>query len=586
LELLKKYLLFLVIPVVFSLIIIDVYADSFARPDSSTLLWSVAVGLPPCSTLSPHLCVDEPRRDDSDFIRSVRLGNGVTQTQTMTLSNIPDPFQSTGHVLSYTIREGNQGTNPVGFSIALRESQRTIATFTHAQGTLSPSTFTLFQQTLTNTQADSITNYNNLELTLTAFCTSGCSNAGSARESVDVSWIEFKVVIIPIQPPVLNSVTAINYNTLQLSWTEPADKSRIISYTIERNSGSGFVPVVTVGVGTTSILDSGLQGDTLYTYRIKSNAINETSPPSNELSQRTPPEPPKTPPPKVEISAENVGKAILVKWIIPLDETSNSIGYKWVLQRIIDEKTFTDIANGERNLVDKPLENGKQIEYYLDKIVSLGVTYSYRIIFSSVDGRDNTVSDATVSVFIPSESSFILKSKGTLLETTRVITPRNGGITKVVMPTLDIFNNAFAETGGLSPLITSSVNPKDEPYLFSLSPIPSPVSGHTCEQALEIIYKRNNGNLGQDLTVFATILEDQTIVRNQHLYDSVEISNSGDHIFNYWWVIPPSEQMIVDFTNLEVQLDIDSSDTINPFDYRSLSIYQVNLYVPESNQVC
>jgi len=241
--------------------------------------------LPPCTDLTTFECTNESIRDDTDYIQTTGLGNSGSDSQFYTLSNIPDPLQSTGHVLRYTLREGNEGTNPVGFQIILRQSATVIATFTHAQGSL-PTSFTLFQQTLTNTQADSITNYNNLELTLIGSCTIGCGNNPSQRERVAVSWVEF-AVITGVSPPTLNTVNVLSPTSLRLGWTEPLDTSSVLSYNIERDDGLGFSIVGNVPIGTTTFDDTNLIPDSLYRYRLVSVGSSGNSIPSNEISQTT-----------------------------------------------------------------------------------------------------------------------------------------------------------------------------------------------------------------------------------------------------------------------------------------------------------
>lgn len=730
--------------------VLDIYADSFARPDSSPgVRWVNGIGGGTCTDLLTHNCVNEVTRDDATYIQTTALGNGGSDNQIFTLSNIQDPLQSTGHILRYTVREGNQGTNPVGFTITLRQGATTIATFTHAQGSL-PTTFTLFQQTLTPSQADAITDYNNLELTLNGFCTVGCANQPAAREIVAVSWVEFAVVT-QIQPPILTNISVVSSTALQLFWTEPLSTTGILTYNIERSSGgSPFTVIGNVPVGTTTFVNGGLIPNTSYTYRLVSVGSSGSSIPSNQLTQTTsvfitpsdfsrpdssnglrwvdgigitctglnnylcvdesvrddsdyiqtiglgqngldtqyftmsdvvkPTQPlthilrytlgeanqgtnpvefeiilrqgpavianwihpagtipstitlyerqltqqqvstitdynaleltllgrcngscsnsnrekiiitwieleiiPLVPTPT--LSSNYIGRANQVSWIIPPSSTINNEQYRWTLQRDVDSSGFIDIVNGQRDPDNKPIDNGVEYRFYLDENVQPARTYSYKMIFFSSNGRNSTLTDVTSPITVPNESAFIYKASGKFLDTTRILVPRSPIIPIIYIPNM-AEQVSYAETGNLSPQVISNPNPKDEPYLFALDPIPNPDEGAECSQILELIYKRNDSDFGQDLTVFATILENQTIERNQHLFDNTEISDSAGHIFNFWWVIPPSEQTIQDFSNLEVQLDIDSSTTLNPLDYRSLSIYQVNFYVPESNQVC
>jgi len=160
-----------------------VEALDYSRPDTSPgVRWVNGIGTSPCSDLTPEFCVDEVVRDDSDYIQTIGLGKKGEDIQYFTLSDVPDPNQSTEHFLRYTLTEGNQGTNPVGFTIELRQGATIIATFTHAQGTL-PQTFQLFSHELTPVQADSITDYTDLELTLTGTCLTGCLN-GDREKSI------------------------------------------------------------------------------------------------------------------------------------------------------------------------------------------------------------------------------------------------------------------------------------------------------------------------------------------------------------------------------------------------------------------
>src|SRR3990170_4302512 len=284
---LKKQLF--LIPIVFALTFFvnqNVYGDLFARPDSDpSTRWVNGIGPLPCSDLLTFNCVDEVIRNDADYIQTTGLGNAGSDSQFYTLSNIADPLQSTGHILRYTLREGNEGTNPVGFTITLRQGVTVIATFTHAQGSL-PTSFTLFQQTLTAAQANSITNYNNLELTLVGSCITGCGNSPSQRERVAVSWVEF-AVITGVSPPTLNAVNVLSPTSLRLVWTQPLDTTSVLSYNIERDNGLGFTVVGNVPVGTVSFDDINLIPDSLYKYRLVSVGSSGNSLPSNEISQTT-----------------------------------------------------------------------------------------------------------------------------------------------------------------------------------------------------------------------------------------------------------------------------------------------------------
>ena len=245
---------------------------AFAFPDSDpSVRWVNGLGALPCKDTKTHFCVDEEIRSDLDFIQTIGLGSSNTDTQFYTLSDIADPLQSTDHVLKYTLRRTDVGTNPVGFSIELRQGVTSIVTYTHPQGTLPVTNFALFERTLTTTQADSITDYNDLELTLTAFCTTGCTN--QQREKVNVSWVQ--LVIDQVQVPSSLSVTTVDQTTLMQTWNPPTDNgtSAIIGYQLEREVCNGvctgsFTILASKSSSEFTHSDTALNPSSLYQYRI------------------------------------------------------------------------------------------------------------------------------------------------------------------------------------------------------------------------------------------------------------------------------------------------------------------------------
>lgn len=163
-----------------------------ARPDSDpTVRWVNGIGEEPCTDLNSFNCVDEVIRDNNDYIQTIGLGKKNSDKQFYTLSDITDPMTSSGHVLRYTITEADVGVNPVELDVILRQGQTVIASFHHEN---LPTGFTLIEQTLTAAQADSITVYSDLELTLDGNCDNTCKNSPGNREKIQVSWIEFAIM--------------------------------------------------------------------------------------------------------------------------------------------------------------------------------------------------------------------------------------------------------------------------------------------------------------------------------------------------------------------------------------------------------
>ncbi len=182
------------------------------------------------------------------------------------------------------------GVNAPFLLIFLSQGQSfDIAVLNITQGQLSSTTFETFEYALTPTEADSITDYTDLEIRMVASCNSGTCNAGGSRDTVQVSWVEFAVLDEPIiPPPVLDTVTVVNSTALEINFTAPVDLSNVLSYDIRRSNGTAFNTVGNILNGTTlSFTEGGLIPDTFYTYHVVSKGSSAESLPSNEVSQRT-----------------------------------------------------------------------------------------------------------------------------------------------------------------------------------------------------------------------------------------------------------------------------------------------------------
>ncbi len=253
-----------------------------ARPDSSGLRWVNGLGNPPCSDIDTHFCVDEDVRNDGDFIQTTGLGTSNSDVMEFTLSDIEDPLRSDSHFLKYTLRRADIGTNPVEFEIVLRQGVTTIATFTH---TSLPTTYVLFAQELTGTQTDAITDYSDLELTLTADCDAGCSN--QEREKVNVSWVVFEIE--QVTAPSITTIDTLSSSSLRLNWTGDDLDSEITDIIIQRNNGTDFVNAGNVSIAVFSFDDTGLPEQKIFKYRLKGMIPNGFSKAGLEFEGATPP---------------------------------------------------------------------------------------------------------------------------------------------------------------------------------------------------------------------------------------------------------------------------------------------------------
>ncbi len=254
-----------------------------ASPDSNTgVRWVNAFGNPPCTDLATFECVNEDVRDDNDFIQTTALGTSNSDIDHMTLSDIEDPQRSDAHFLKYTVREAGVGTNPVEFNIELRQGATVIANYTH---TGLSSSYTFFAQELTANEANSITDYSDLEITITGLCDSGCTN--QERERLNVSWIVFEIE--QVSAPSIAGIDTLSSTSLRLLWTGDELDAEITDIVIQRLNVTDFINVGNVTISTFTFDDVGLDSQTIFKYRLKGMIPSGFSQPGVVFEGATPP---------------------------------------------------------------------------------------------------------------------------------------------------------------------------------------------------------------------------------------------------------------------------------------------------------
>ena len=157
----------------------------FARPNSTTTLsgWTDDGG---GSNL--HLAIDEVTFSDSDFMQSdtsLPMPNPGSEMCVVELSDVADPELSTGHILRWRYRKSG---GPEDIAIRLELRQGTSVIVTRNFGTISNS-FTTDNFTLTSGQANSITDYNDLNIRVGGADT----DEEEPNVRVQVSWAELEV---------------------------------------------------------------------------------------------------------------------------------------------------------------------------------------------------------------------------------------------------------------------------------------------------------------------------------------------------------------------------------------------------------
>jgi uncharacterized lipoprotein YddW (UPF0748 family) len=123
----------------------------------------------------------------------------------------------------------------------------------------------------------------------------------------------------PAAPSDLHAV-AVTQTEVSLAWTDNASNETAI--VVERDSGSGFAPVATLPADTVAWVDSGLNADTPYAYRVYAANGWGASAPSNVLEVRTLPWTPAAP---SDLTATLSGGAVDLAW---RDNAANETGYE------------------------------------------------------------------------------------------------------------------------------------------------------------------------------------------------------------------------------------------------------------------
>jgi len=254
-----------------------------SSPDSNIgVRWVNGLGDPPCSDLATFECINESERDDGDFIQTTNLGTSNTDVDSFTMSDMEDPKRSDSHFLKYTLRRAGVGDNPVQFLIEFRQGATQIVNYTHTSLT---TTYVIHQQELTATQADSITDYNDLEIEITASCDTGCSN--QERERINVSFIKFEIE--QLTSPSISRIDTLSSSSLRLSWDSEDLDPEIIDIIIQRENGTDFLNVGNVSNSIFTFDDTGLSSNKIINYRLTGMLPSGFSKPSMVFSGATPP---------------------------------------------------------------------------------------------------------------------------------------------------------------------------------------------------------------------------------------------------------------------------------------------------------
>lgn len=158
-------------------------------------------------------------------------------------------------------------------------------------------------------------------------------------------------------------------------------------FRIERKSGSEeFIVVGTVGAGATTFEDTGLSGDTTYTYRVVATNGGGASEASSEAANSTLADPP------TNLQATIVNdRNVRLTW-------TNSGGTGVRIERRLGAGTFSQIGSV-----------GSGVEFFTDSSLSTGATATYRLRTTNRGGSSRVSEEVTVAT-TPSLASVTLSS--------------------------------------------------------------------------------------------------------------------------------------------------------------------------------
>lgn len=150
----------------------------YARPDGDDLVTKFQTQGGGTSNL--YACIDETSASDADYIIATDI---IGCTYRCTLSDVGDPQQSTGHIVRYRFSKNTEIGGTCWITVTLLQDTTTIATWTETSVTTSWATS---EQTLSEAEADSITDYSALKVKIE-------STTFDETEYGRVSWVEFEI---------------------------------------------------------------------------------------------------------------------------------------------------------------------------------------------------------------------------------------------------------------------------------------------------------------------------------------------------------------------------------------------------------
>ncbi len=242
------------------------FAEQTARPDatSSNTAWTVN------GAGTAHEATDEASTNgDTDYISAT----STTADITLSLGSITDPQSSSDHVVRVTARSVGGSGQPERITFILKQGSTTISS--SGSTAVSGSGYTELTDTLTQGEADSITDYSDLSVQIQA------TTLGNGEE-IRVTKVELGVPDAPASDTTAPTVT-ITVNDSKITEADVGSGTFQVIATFSEAMDTGVTPTVAFSpsVSTTLTFASGAwsSGNTVYTatYNVTDANVSENN---------------------------------------------------------------------------------------------------------------------------------------------------------------------------------------------------------------------------------------------------------------------------------------------------------------------
>ena len=200
------------------------------------------------------------------------------------------------------------------------------------------------------------------------------------------SWNSSTVVNIEFTAPSNLVATILNDSQIRLNWNDNSDNET--GYRIERDSGTGYEFVTEVAANEIEYIDSGLQYNTSYSYRIAGFASNNITDWVNSSSVSI-----GFPGPTNLIAFASGDSLIQINWN---DNSENENGYRIERNSGIG---FEQIAEVVANVIE-----------YIDTDMVYETDYTYRVAGYSDNNISNWITSAIVTIIFPAPTNLVVNA--------------------------------------------------------------------------------------------------------------------------------------------------------------------------------